>query len=164
MIKNSAQNKGFTLIEILLTIGILAVVFSIAVLNFPGVQAGARDTRKKSDLKQYQTSLESYANRNNGFYPSYNANRVIDANLCTALTITGTCVQDTFFAYRYFSNGTGMVGGVPSASATNYTLYGTLEKRYGGQSYYWVVCSNGQSGRILTTWVPSSTCPNGLIQ
>lgn len=162
MRKNKFSVKGFTLLELLVALGILAIMVGVAVFSFPGAQSGARDTRRKGDIKQYQTSMEAYANTHNGFYPSYNGAQTINAALCTLLGLS-VCIQDPKppSVYVYFSNGTG--GG--SASATAFTIYVTLEKVYAGVNNYWVVCSTGVSGRIPTSsWTPSSTCPNGLIQ
>ena len=61
---------GFTLIEILVVISIIGVLASLALVSFAGTQKQARDTQRKNDLKQYQTSLENFANNNSSLYPS----------------------------------------------------------------------------------------------
>lgn len=165
MIKKSAQ--GFTMLELLIAIAILGVMVSFFMFTFPSIQATARDTRRKSDLKQYATSLETFANRSNSLYPSYNGNVIVgsgNTQLCTALGVTGSCIadpQDPTERYRYVSNGTG--GGSPSA--TQYVLYAELERQTAGASWYWVVCSTGQTGRAaLTTNFAGAACPNNLLQ
>jgi len=57
--KNSCQ-KSFTLIELLVVIAIIGGLSSILLPNFMGAREKARDTQRKSDLKQIQKALEMY--------------------------------------------------------------------------------------------------------
>jgi prepilin-type N-terminal cleavage/methylation domain-containing protein len=156
------RKKGFTILELLITIAIVAIITTFAVITFPGTQAAARDSRRKTDLRQFQSSLEVFANKNNGLYPNYSSGSSM-STLCATLSITGACVDDPKppSTYRYIS--TGGSGAAGSATATTYLLYATLEKQVGGASQYWVLCSTGSVGRIATaSWTPSGTCPNNL--
>lgn len=62
--------SGFTLLELLVVISIIGILAGLVLASFTGVQKGARDTNRSSDIKQYQTSLEQFANENSGLYPS----------------------------------------------------------------------------------------------
>lgn len=158
------HSRGFTLVELLIAIAVLIGISATLVISFVGAQATSRDTRRRSDLRQYQASSESFANRNNGLYPNYGSGTDMGA-LCTTLAITGPCTNDPRppAVYRYHSSGGS--GAAGSATASNYVLYATLEKRVNNQIQYWVVCSNGNVGRIPTvSWTPSGTCPGGLLQ
>lgn len=155
----SSLSKGFTFIELLIVIAILGAMATFVVLSFTGTQQGARDTRRKSDLKQYQAAFESYANRNNGLYP-VSVSASLPSSHCTAsvLNVTGCTTDPTAGqSYQYITNGSG----------SSYILWATLEKRQGAISYYFVVCSSGTSGRVPTTgagsWTPSANCPATLI-
>jgi len=57
VIKNK---RGFTLIEILVVIAILAGLVAILLPNLMETRIRARDTRRKSDLKNIQKALELY--------------------------------------------------------------------------------------------------------
>jgi len=63
------QKSGFTLIEIIVAMAILAVVASSLLGNFFSSQKKGRDAKRKSDLKQIQNALEAYANDHQGLYP-----------------------------------------------------------------------------------------------
>lgn len=68
MIKNK---HGFTLIEVLVVIAILAGLVAILFPNFMDVRERARDNQRKADLKNYQKALEFYKdNQNPPQYPA----------------------------------------------------------------------------------------------
>jgi len=63
------DNSGFTLIEILVTITIIALVSTIGVTGYQAVSRGGRDALRKTDLEQIRSALEIYKSENNS-YPS----------------------------------------------------------------------------------------------
>lgn len=154
--------KGFTLIELLVVISIIGILAALATVSFTSSQKQARDTQRKSDLKQYQGQLETFANQNDGIYPSRTASAGVVAStiLCADLGLTD-CPEDPKTSdsgpyYRYQSNGSGN----GTISATNYVFWADLE---GSDNYYWVVCSTGQSGKIDSdTSFSDGGCPSGL--
>lgn len=66
MNKNN-HHKGFTLIELMVTMGIIAVLAGMAVFNFNQSRVRARDVQRKSDLSQLQKALEVYKNDNRSY-------------------------------------------------------------------------------------------------
>lgn len=60
---NKKSKSGFTFIELLVVISIIAVLATFAIINFSGAQARARDGQRKSDLRQTQTALRLYYNQ-----------------------------------------------------------------------------------------------------
>jgi len=146
--------KGFTLIELLVVISMIGILTALALVSFESSQKRARDTQRKSDLKQYQTALENFANDNNGLYPS-KTTAVSADSICATLGISGTCPDDPkeTSTYNYLSNGT---GGILN-DATDYLLWAQLEIT----DNYWVVCSSGHSG-VYAASPTVATCPNAL--
>ncbi|MEK7619451.1 MAG: prepilin-type N-terminal cleavage/methylation domain-containing protein [Patescibacteria group bacterium] len=65
-IKNNAV-RGFTLVELLVTISIIGVLASITVVSVGNVRQIARDSKRLADIKQLQTALEFYFNQQNGY-------------------------------------------------------------------------------------------------
>ena len=147
----SNLNSAFTLIEMLVVISLIGILAALALVSFGGAQKQARDTTRKSDLKQYQTSIEGYASKNGGLYPVYATATTIPSSggLCTSLNI-GTCPLDpkniSPNLYKYISD----------ASGTNYVFWGGLENKT--PTVYWVICSNGKTGESASA-PTTSTCP-----
>ena len=61
---------GFTLIEILVVVGIIGILAAMASVSLRGIQSRTRDNRRILDVKELQTALTQYhANQPGGFYP-----------------------------------------------------------------------------------------------
>lgn len=61
-------HKGFTLIEILIVVGIIAILASVVLIGLGPTQRIGRDARRIADLRQVQAALELYFNKC-GYYP-----------------------------------------------------------------------------------------------
>ena len=61
--------KGFTLIELMVAISIVAITATIGVMSFGTAQRNARNNKRKADIKALQTALETYY-IDNRLYPS----------------------------------------------------------------------------------------------
>lgn len=148
------------MIELLVVISIIGVLASIVLVSFTSSQKQARDTQRKSDIKQYQLSTEAYANKSNGLYPRRNATVSADTTLCTDLGLT-SCpsdpreAKDASFDYKYQSDGSASDG---TAAATRYVIWGKIENVTA--TTYWIVCSNGKTGQLVSGIPPSGgACP-----
>lgn len=60
--------KGFTLIEILIVVAIIAILASIVLVGLGPTQQSGRDARRLSDLHEIQNGLELYYSKC-GYYP-----------------------------------------------------------------------------------------------
>lgn len=142
--------KGFTLLELLIVMAVVSSLAGIVLVTYPAARKRARDAQRKSDLKQYQTALEAYANKNNDLYPG-----AVDGNMAIQCGTLGlaVCQDDPIGTnpYRYQSN----------AGGTQYVVWGQLEEVDAvGSNQYFVLCSSGASG-VMTTGIPPSdgNCP-----
>lgn len=55
-----SSKSGFTLLEMLVVIGIIAILITLGIASYSTVQKKSRDARRKGDLKTIQNALESY--------------------------------------------------------------------------------------------------------
>ncbi|MBI4653042.1 type II secretion system protein [Candidatus Kuenenbacteria bacterium] len=60
MKKKLKNNKGFGLIELLVVIGIIALLSTIAMVSLNGAKQKARDAKRIADAKQMQIALDLY--------------------------------------------------------------------------------------------------------
>ena len=64
------RRKGFTLIELMIVIAIIAILAAILVPNFLRARAQGQFTQCQSNCKNMGTALEMYSTDNSGHYPS----------------------------------------------------------------------------------------------
>lgn len=68
MVKKSRGCEGFTLIELIVVIGIIGILSTIVLANLNGSRQKARDSKRVADIKQLQLSLALYFD-SRGKYP-----------------------------------------------------------------------------------------------
>ncbi len=66
------SQRGFSLLELLVTVAIIGILSVIAVVSLTGVQKNTRDVKRQTDLKLIQGALEQYY-ADQHFYPATTA-------------------------------------------------------------------------------------------
>lgn len=64
------NKNAFTLLELLVVIGIIGVLVALATVSYSATQAAGRDSRRKQDLVAMQNALEQYYSANTYVYPA----------------------------------------------------------------------------------------------
>ena len=54
------KNNGFTIIEVLIVVIVIAILASVAIISYDATQKRARDTERKNDLATLRDSLQLY--------------------------------------------------------------------------------------------------------
>lgn len=67
MKKHKRRKKGFTLIELMVTITVIGILATVGMVTYSNAQKSARDARRKDDFKQIATALELYQQANGHF-------------------------------------------------------------------------------------------------
>ncbi len=93
------NQKGFTIIELLVVIVIIGILVALTLPNLFSAQARGRDADRKNELKNVKQKLETYFG-DNGQYPADFAAAQADAGV-TAEETTGPKND----AYTYTSDG-----------------------------------------------------------
>lgn len=100
--------SGFTIVELLIVIVIIAILAAITIVAYNGIQQRARDNKRYSDAKTIMKLIELYkVESDDGRPPQYSAGGSIDVMLTAALTpkYANTLPQDTTYPYRYAGMG-----------------------------------------------------------
>ena len=63
--------SGFTIVELLIVIVVIAILAAISIVAYNGIQVRARDTDRASDISQIKKKIETYYAINSS-YPSAN--------------------------------------------------------------------------------------------
>ena len=66
---NTQDKKGFTIIEVVLVLGIAALIFLMVFIAVPVLNRNQRDTARKNDLSLVATAVTNYSNANRGAWP-----------------------------------------------------------------------------------------------
>lgn len=70
MIKIVRKSTGFTLIEIMIVIAIIAILAAILLPNFVRSRARAQQTACETNLRNLATAVQTYSSGNYGRYPT----------------------------------------------------------------------------------------------
>ncbi len=73
MIKRKSNQKGFTLVELLVVVVIIGILASVAVPNFVGAQDKAKNSGVQANVHTVQMAVEQYGVDNGGAYVALSA-------------------------------------------------------------------------------------------
>lgn len=99
--QSAINNLAFTLLEILVVIGIIVTLVGLVSTSYSTAQKKARDSRRKSDLKQIQDAFEQYYSVCNYTYPGALGDSVECADPVTVLMPTVPVDPKTEDEYTY---------------------------------------------------------------
>ncbi len=68
MFRSVLARQGFTLIEIMVVVGLIGILVTAGAMSFGNSSAQGRDAQRQSDLRNLQQAIETYRNRE-GRYP-----------------------------------------------------------------------------------------------
>lgn len=61
--------QGFTLVELMVAIAIVAILAVVGITIFSGLQKNARDSKRRQDIDAIVKALETKYDQNTGYYP-----------------------------------------------------------------------------------------------
>ena len=67
---------GFTLIELLVVVSLIGILATLIMANLNATRGRARDSQRKSDIRNIQTALRIYYN-DEGQYPTSSSGRIV---------------------------------------------------------------------------------------
>ncbi|MFA4858158.1 MAG: prepilin-type N-terminal cleavage/methylation domain-containing protein, partial [Candidatus Margulisiibacteriota bacterium] len=89
--------KGFTIVEVLIVIAIIAILLNLMMLSVKGFQNEARVSHVRADLRTLQIAIEAYSKNHFTYPPVENyqtvllaePSRVLDENLLDPFVASG---------------------------------------------------------------------------
>ncbi|MEO6513196.1 MAG: type II secretion system protein [Candidatus Saccharimonadales bacterium] len=90
--RNSDNQKGFTIIEVMIVLAIAGLIMLIVFLAVPALQRNSRNTQYKNDAASILAAASEFTNNNNGTIPVTANNGAIMA-LTKTKSITGLVIQ-----------------------------------------------------------------------
>lgn len=127
MFKKENQ-KGFTIIEVLIVLAIAGLIMLVVFLAVPALQRNARNTARTSDASLFAASINQCITNNNGKIDNC---KVVTTGAGTGISFTGTEFSQLTVRPQYTDDASRMANG--TGAATNRILYGIGYKCDGSQ-------------------------------
>lgn len=157
------NKKGFTIIEVVLVLGIAGLIFLMVFIALPALQRNRRDTQRTSDITRLASAITNYESNNSGAIPSDKYGSYVSGHTTVDQNITRTLNHQSW-AYFYdsyllistdekdkFADPEGNPYSLSVSSCREATSYDASTKR----------CNNGQ--RSGSTWRDQAEGrPNGV--
>lgn len=152
-IKNNMNRKGFTLVELLVVVAIIAILSTIGLVVFSDAQKNARDARRKSDIDAIAKAIESKRVPGAASY----------SNIVTTDFSSGAVPTDTTTSKYVIQAGASVIGdptnwgttvsgdtAAPSLPGTWVPIPADLTGITIAGSTYWKVCARLENSGSLT--------------
>lgn len=120
--------KAFTLLEMLVVIGIIAVLTGLGAVSYGTAQKKSRDAKRKSDLRVIQNAMEQYYSICGFVYPTAIASSIECPRITPTVAVLPTVPVDPKSATPYPTASVGTSGyeictySLESESPTGYCL------------------------------------------
>lgn len=122
-------SQGFTILELMVVMAIIGILAALSIVSFQSSQIKARDSERKSNLKQIGLALETYYN-DKGQYPTNSVDYKMNACVSEATCDWGDQWVDengTVYMVEIPADRTGGLTYFYESDGRSYQLYARLE-------------------------------------
>ena len=113
------DRKGFTLVEIMIVVAIIALLAAIAIPNLLSTKRTANTAAAKANIRALSTAAEVFATRNNGAYPADAAE--IAPDIVPATVLCASTIAAPVQGYVYDCTGLAVTGYTLTATPASVT-------------------------------------------
>ena len=139
--KAKRQERGFTLIELMIVVVIIGILVGIAVPNFTSMQGRAKEASVKGNMHTMQLAMEDFAVLNSGVYPvaadKATVKGLFPGGAWPNNPFTGAALADGDVSFGSDPATSGQMGANP-ATVTGYAIKG-----YGKDALLTLTLTNG---------------------
>ena len=121
MIKITSRKKGFTLVEIMIVVAIIALLASIAVPNFMRARKRSQATRMLEDLRIIDAALDQYAIEHNRSPGSSAGFGDLQPYIKNGIALYNSAGLD-LYNNQYNENAIFTVDGIPKVNSATFNL------------------------------------------
>jgi prepilin-type N-terminal cleavage/methylation domain-containing protein len=129
VLQSRKQQRGFTIVELLIVIVVIAILAAIVIVAYSGIQNRAYDSRRLSDMQDIQKAVEAYRVENGafplvtaanqdpqGYESSYVTGLFLNTLKASGLvnTVPIDPVNTSTYSYRYYVYSPGQYGCDPT--------------------------------------------------
>lgn len=127
---HSNKRLGFTLVELLVSISIIATLIAILMPNLMGARERARDAQKKEDLSSLRNALRMYYNDKQS-YPAGGtnfSNPATNLDISAAVNSYMPSVSNIGYTFYYLGTGDSFYAWVPTEATKDDELLSSQQR------------------------------------
>lgn len=83
---------GFTIIEVVLVLGVAGLIFIVVFTALPGMQVSARDTQRRESITTFVTEIKNFQTNNRGALPSG-----LGESATSMVTVSGERIETGYY-------------------------------------------------------------------
>jgi len=146
------NEKGFTIIEVMIVLAIAGLIILIVFLAVPALQRSSRNTSRRTDASRLSSAANNFVTNNNGQVP------VTAANATAIINDAGTLAQYSSFT------GAGAASGTTPTTCTATSLTANKVTICGGAAINFTALASGSDGIVIAVnaQCDSSTGPGAV--
>jgi len=112
-LKAAAGDRGFTVLELIVVVGVLGILAAIAIQQFSLFRSRATDAAMRSDLKNAALAMESYYGEFLDYPASVSAIQLVGYRKTSGVTLTINVTSPSTFT---------LTAGMPSGTQPSFTF------------------------------------------